>query len=280
MTDAVIASSTSIVRRLREARVRLEGLASHDLRLDGTIRALKRIETRLARPLRIAILGEFNTGKSTLANVLARIDSLPTAVVSATRYPTLLMYSRVPEVRALHFDGRREVLRSDTPIQSRSIARLEVGLPSDWLETVELLDLPGLGDPSFGTSSLDLADNGVDALIWCTACTQAWKESERVAWDRLSARLRNRTLLVATHADLVRSPQDLEKLVLRLRTIAEPARGNLVVFSSKRQINGGERELRDALDRLVVQIGHERNAAALRVAARLSERALMRLPPH
>ncbi|MDX2205373.1 MAG: dynamin family protein [Hyphomicrobiaceae bacterium] len=278
MAEHEIASSLQVVNRLREARVRLEALTSEALPLEWTIRALKRMEQRLARPVRVAILGEFNAGKSTLANVLAGIDSLPTAVVSATRYPTLLIHKRTPEVWAVHFDGRREALRVDKPVQSRSIARLEVGLPLPWLDNVQLLDLPGLGDPYFLASYVDLSANGVDAVLWCTVSTQAWKESEREAWDQLPVRLRNRAILVVTHADLLRSREDRDKLLLRLRSIAEPGAGEIVVFSSKLQADSGEAEMRSALERLTARVRHERSTAALRVVSRISERVLSRLP--
>src|SRR5258708_17918093 len=53
--------------------------------------------------------------------------------------------------------------------------------------------------------------HAVDLAIWCTLSTQAWKESERVAWEQIPARLRSRGLLVATHSDLLRNGSDLER---------------------------------------------------------------------
>src|SRR5258708_39793234 len=62
--------------------------------------------------------------------------------------------------------------------------------------------------------------HAVDLAIWCTLSTQAWKESERVAWEQIPARLRSRGLLVATHSDLLRNGSDLEKVLRRLRDVA------------------------------------------------------------
>jgi hypothetical protein len=274
------AVSARTLLRLRQARTQLEAIASRDMGLSPTIRAIGRIERRLARPLRVAILGEFNAGKSTLANVLAGIDSLPTAVVSATRYPTLLYRARAPEVWALHWDGRREPLRADTASHANSILRLEVGLPIAWLDTVQLLELPGLADPNFRFAALDLATAGVDGAIWCTASTQAWKESERDWWEQLSARLRNRAILVVTHADLLRSELDREKLLKRLHNAVASEFKEIVVFSAKPGAPVDDGPLKDALDRLLDQVCRERHAAALRVTARITADVLSRLPAH
>ena len=53
--------------------------------------------------------------------------------------------------------------------------------------------------------------------------TQAWKETERSAWERIPARLRGRALLAVTHCDLLRRESDKEKLLARLHSETGPA---------------------------------------------------------
>src|SRR5690606_15624517 len=93
--------------------------------------------------------------------------------------------------------------------------RIEVGLPLRRLAAVQILDMPGFGDPQPGAPSGNLAAHHVEAEIWCTVSTQAWKESERCARDTLPRRLNARSQLVATHTDLLQA-QDRPKLVARL----------------------------------------------------------------
>src|SRR5262245_37603129 len=138
--------TAAILAELRQARSRLDGGPAA---LSPAIRALRRIEARLDRPLRLALIGEFNSGKSSLANLLARTETLPTAVVSNTRIPTLLSYARDPKICAMDDHGRRELLRADLRTLPRSISRLEVGLPAERLRALQILDLPGIADPQF-----------------------------------------------------------------------------------------------------------------------------------
>jgi hypothetical protein len=172
------------------------------------------------------------------------------------------------------------------------IFRLEVGLPSPRLQALQILDLPGLADPRF-SGPVDLTFHDVDAVIWCTTCTQAWKESERIAWDQLSARLRSRGLLVSTHSDLLRNPADMDKLLARLRCEAGPLFKDIMPLSTVDALAlireglpepggpewqaTGANWLEMALSDLLVQVREQRAEAALKMTSRIAERALSRM---
>ena len=275
-----------IVAELRQARSRLERVASPGSKLFPAIRALRRTEQRLDRPLRLAICGEVNSGKSSLANLLGRIESLPTAAISNTRFPTLLYYADEPEIWAVPHPGRRVQLRADRKTLPQSVFRLDVGLPSPGLRAAQVLDLPGLAGPG----DVDLAAHAVDAVLWCTVCTQAWKESERVAWSEMPARLRSRGLLVATHADLVANARDSEKLSTRLRGECGALFRDIVMVSTVNalvllradelapaaaawQATGAD-ALDAALSALLLSVRDRRSQSALGLTGRIAHRAL------
>lgn len=279
-----------ITGELRQARLKLQAAAR--VSPPGVIRALDRIEVRLARPLRVAIVGEFNSGKSSLANLLVRIEGLPTAVVSSTQIPTLLYHSPKPRVFVAHQDGRRNEVRNAGSIPETSIARLEVGLPSPCLRSMEILDLPGLADPRFDRGVEDLMLQTADVLVWCTVSTQAWKESERTAWQMLPARLRRWALLVVTHSDLVRNAQDIHKLLRRLSVEAGEFRDIVLVSTTNAlALLKGEREDTDnanwlatgadgldvALNQLLANVAARRVKVALAMTHRIAHRALSSL---
>lgn len=287
------AETIEILRQLDRALLQLEGMASATMPLSPAIRALKRTRSRLQRPLRLAIAGEFNAGKTSLANLLAGVESLPTAVVSCTRIPTLLYFAREPQVWAVHLDRRRDLLRVNRAVSEQSIFRLEVGLPSSRLRTMQILDLPGIADPRFYMLPDDLVPHNVDAVAWCTLGIQAWKETERSAWEQIPARLRGRGLLVVTHCDLLRGESDKERLHARLRREAGPSFDTIVFLSNTEALAlvhegrvgsarvaweaSGAAALEAALDQLLLRVRKHRNRATLRVLGRIARHALDRL---
>jgi len=279
-----------ITGELREERLKLQAVS--DVSPPEVVRALTCIEAQLVRPLRIAIVGEFNSGKSSLANLLLGIEGLPTAVISSTQIPTLLYHSVRPQVFVVDRNDRRTEVRDITSIPKTSVRRLEVGLPSPRLLGVEILDLPGLADPRFERGMGDLMLETAHVLLWCTASTQAWKESERLAWEILPAPLRRYALLVVTHSDLVNDAKDTHKLLRRLRMEAGAFRDILLVsttnalalLQAKRDELGqaawlatGADGLDVALDQLLERVAARRTKVALAVTHRIASRALARL---
>jgi hypothetical protein len=279
------------MNQLRRARHRLHRAALPELRLSPAIRALLRTERRLARPLRVAICGEVNAGKSSLANLLAGIESLPTAVTTNTLIPTLLYYAAEPEIWAVHRSGKRERLRGNGSLPRQATLRVEVGLPSPRLAAMQILDLPGFSESRSGAPVIDPAAHQVDATIWCTASTQAWKESERSAWSMLSPRLGARSLLVATHRDLLHRPEDRRRLMARLQeevgtsfaSIVSLATLDAIAVMGDDQRGGagwtasGAAALETALAALLLTVRERRAAAAQTMTGRIAQRALTRI---
>jgi hypothetical protein len=190
--------------------------------LEAPARALGRVARAARRPLRLAILGESNAGKSSLANLLAGEATLPALPVANTRLPTLLQYAAAASACALFASGARQTLSGSTKIPSGPIIRVEVGLPIETLKRVEILDFPGSANPLFPTSLPDVLRHGIDAAVWATVATQAWRETERIAWLALPKRVRSRGLLAVTHCDLIASAEDFRRLRLRLSSDAGP----------------------------------------------------------
>jgi hypothetical protein len=277
------------MRQLRQARHRLHRSASPELQLSPAIRALLRTERRLGRPLRLAICGEFNSGKSTLSNLLAGIESLPTAVTSNTLIPTLLRYADRPQVWAVDESGHRQRLRGNRRVPRESIFRVDVGLPSPRLQAMQILDLPGFVTSRSGPV-VDIAAHHVDATIWCTVSTQAWKESERWARSMLPPRLQARGLLVATHGDLLHD-LDRQKLMARLHDEVGSSVTSIVLLSTLEAIGVmravhrsdaawvacGAEALETALAVLLTSVREQRAASALSVTGRIAQRTLGRI---
>ena len=187
-----------------------------------TGKALQRIRAIAARPAVIALAGEFNSGKSSLTNRLVEIDALPTDLFANTTVPTRLHWARELTLTAVAASGRRIPLDVTELTLDEPMTRIDVGAPGELLKTYELVDMPGLADPDAERTGEELTALHPDALIWCTPTTQAWKETERAVWTRLPERLKQRTILALTFADLVDDRQEIARVRARLQHEAGP----------------------------------------------------------
>jgi hypothetical protein len=169
-------------------------------------------------------------------------------------------------------------------------------LPVERLKTMQLIDMPGIGDPRLGDEAAELSRHGVDAVLWCTVATQAWKETERLAWSQMPARLRGRGILAVTHGDLIGEPGDRARLMSRLQHAAGTAFNDIVLLSTlagaepplialpageeeaTRQASDFER-LQQAIDGLLDEVRQVRAEAAIAATNRIAAEALTRILP-
>jgi hypothetical protein len=274
----------SLIEQLDAAQKLLRKSVHYHPALYTANRRLSHIAEVLNRPFRIAILGELNSGKSTLANLLAGEITLPALPVANTRLPTLLRHAPAPLVEAVHEDGRKFVLSVHDRLPVGKLLRLEVGLPSERLRRMEILDFPGSANPLLNTDLAAIPRQRVDAAIWATVATQAWRETERRAWSSLPPRLTRRGLLAVTHSDLIGSEDDFSKLEARLRPVqqthftaicfvgAAKRRGPAAASASQQRSGGAN--LRGAVQRLLQTLQAERVAKTMRLTKRIASQAL------
>lgn len=237
MASARIAASlrsTAVEWQAKLGPVSTAGSATPAARLAP---ALQHLDHDLTRKPRVAILGEFNAGKSTLANLLARSHCLETNVLANTRVATLIRHADDEADHLLVPERRRGVDEAPraAPVLTHVPFDYEVvASRAPLLKSCTLLDTPGLADPTHADEIADLYARIADIAIWCSIAGQCWRESERQAWDRLSGRLRRYGILVLTGADAV--PRQADRARIRARLGREAAgRFGAIVFLSARE---------------------------------------------
>jgi Dynamin family len=272
-----------LVQSLESAQNILRRAAASHAHLDAAARALGRIARAACRPLRLAILGESNSGKSSLANLLAGEATLPAMPIANTRLPTLLRYAPAAFACALYPGGARRTLSGSAKLPPGPMIRVEVGLPIETLKRIEILDFPGSANPLYPTDLLDVLRHGIDAAVWATVATQAWRETERIAWLALPKRVRSCGLLAVTHCDLIATEEDFRRLRARLKADAGPYFQEMSFVSAQHSTPEAPVEPLDAaklsgdIDRIAQAFLAGRLSKAVAITRRLAGQTLERI---
>lgn len=268
-------TSEQVLQQLRTARERLIATRLSDKALTYCIAGLQRMEEVLDRPLRVTIVGEYNSGKTSVADLLLGDRLLPTGVVSNTHVPVLISYAGQPAVYGVtDTDTRIRIDGGDDAPTALSFRALQVALPIERLKAYQILDTPPTAIPAAFVAEADI-------VIWCTVATRAWTESERAAWAALPYRSWRNALLVATHKDGLKSEDEVRRVTERLHSLAGSMFRKVVLVAAEPvpegmaaapddAVGSGAQELRDAVASIVTEIADRRAQKAIKIVRRLA----------
>ena len=167
---------------------------AHELLWDAT-----RARANLDRPFIVALLGEFNAGKSSLVNCLVGANLAPVGVKPTTATLNTFRHG-MGGVHVLYrsSSGRKTRQLSPTQLQpflstlsdedAAQIDTVEIFLPEPHLQRFEWVDTPGLNAPRDAHELLTKRFmSSADLVIWVLAAQQAAKASEVAVLSELFA---------------------------------------------------------------------------------------------
>jgi small GTP-binding protein len=176
------------------ARLDAHARAASDL---ASVADLAELAAERTRPVRLAVVGEFNAGKSTFINALIGADVAPTGVLPTTATLHHLRWAPDPVAR-IFFAREHEPPERIVPLgelraalktlDASAIRRVELLMPLPFLVRVEILDTPGFNAPDpKHVQVARAAFEEADVAIWLLDATQAMKQTEREVLDEAKA---------------------------------------------------------------------------------------------
>lgn len=196
---------------------------------------------------RLAVIGEFSQGKSTLLNALLGEEIQPVRAIPCSGAITVLKYGTQKRVICRYEDGREEEIPVEEYHLKATISEAAaIGCVSDELANsdiaeiifehpnlelcssgVEIVDSPGLNEHPDRTKVTQRLLQDTDAVIFLTNATRSLTQGERELLQDIKKQLNhgeenqpaNNIFVVGNFIDLVRSEEGREQVRKRIETL-------------------------------------------------------------
>jgi hypothetical protein len=80
----------------------------------------------------------------------------------------------------------------------------------------------------------------VDAVLWCTHATQAWRQSEAAVWDTIPEAVREKSVLLVTRFDKLTTDRDRRRVLARLGKETKGLFGEMFPISLTEALAAGD----------------------------------------
>ena len=202
---------------------------------------------------RVAVIGEFKRGKSSLINALVGSSILPTDILPMTAVITHLVYGEEKRID-IHFkDGRVQESTVDQLFEfatkydeqresmARSVEEIIVHYPSVYCKNhIEILDTPGMNDNEEMTRVTLSVLGNIDAAIMVVSANSPLSETEQnLVLQMIEQQGIHHVIFVVTHIDKVSDEEsEQDRIIERIR---QRITGNLLERATQRY--SGQEEL-------------------------------------
>ena len=173
---------------------------------------------RKDRP-RVALMGEFSAGKSTLSNLLLGRAAVPVNVTATQLPPVWLSYGDEPPF-TVDLDGEEHPLDLEDleSVSVRGTNHIRIFHDAERLQDFDLIDMPGISDPNMAADVWQRVIHNANVVIWCSHATQAWRQSEAAVWSTMPEELYQRSILLLTRMDRILSERDRMRVIKRVES--------------------------------------------------------------
>ena len=196
---------------------------------------------------RVAIVGEFSQGKSTLLNALLGEEIQPVREIPCSGTITVLKYGKQKRVVCRYKDGREEEIPFEQYQEKAAISEdAALGDPSNELAKteieeiicyhpdldicrsgVEILDSPGLNEHPERTAVVNKLLEEIDAVIFLTNATRPLTQGEKDLLQDLKKKLNfgkgdepaNNLFVVVNFWDLLRTEKGRQQVQIRIEKL-------------------------------------------------------------
>jgi len=240
---------------------------------------LGQLDIRAKEPMKVAVTGQFSSGKSTFLNALLSRQILPTGITPVTSKVNYIRYGETFRMRVHYKDGRdayeriEQIARfTDQRSEVEEIDYLTLYAPLEMLKEITFVDTPGLNSQDErDTSTTQKVLSEVDGIIWLSLIDNAGKMSEAQTLQKYLDQYQNKSLCVLNQKDKY-TPEQVAQSVAYVKRSFAAYFSEVVPISAKQALQSRSHDkalqLEEALESFLMRLKEEiRSSKEVDVAA-------------
>lgn len=209
------AQNTQPTNPLQEQIIAVQDFLSTHFTLDSKDKdTFSQLQRNLNAPLKIAIIGQFSSGKSSFLNAILGQNILPSGIIPITAKVCEICYGENAFLQINYKDGTQELTTIDfLAKQSEKITQIDsfkLYTPNEILRHITFLDTPGFN--SQNAQDTDISNNilqVVDGIIWLSLIDNVGKSSEKEVLNTHIKQFKSKSLCVLNQKDRLKNNDEI-----------------------------------------------------------------------
>lgn len=204
-----------------------------------TSTTLKNLTQSIQEPMKIAIIGQFSSGKSTFLNALLGQEILPSGITPITAKICHIVYGNDYALELHYKNGNIATkplyyMNEVSVAENAKIAFYKLYAPLELLKSMSFLDTPGFNSQNQSdTDTTNAVLESVDGIIWLTLIDNVGKQSEKEIINAHIRRYASKSLCVLNQKDRLKNEDEINTSLEYAKKAFSGLFGDIIAISAK-----------------------------------------------
>ncbi len=204
---------------------------------------IERLLRDIDKPMKMAIIGQFSSGKSTFLNALLGKEILPSGITPVTAKVCEITYGEEIGLE-IHYKNNTimhkpiNYLEEVDEVENLKIAYYKLLVPLELLKEISFLDTPGFNSQNESdTETTNTILEEVDGIIWLTLIDNVGKNSEKEILQTHVKRYAHKSLCVLNQKDRLKNEEEIATSIAYAKRAFDGFFEEVIAISAKQALD-------------------------------------------
>jgi len=224
---------------------------------------LTHLSKREEEPMKLAVSGQFSSGKSTFLNAMLSDDILPSGNLPITSKITYIRYGEKIQLKLTYNNNREELVALDdiskyvnqqSTEQIKNLEHITLYYPQEILKSIVFVDTPGFNSPTqMDDETTEKILEDVDGILWLTNIGNAGKKSEIDVLAKYFQQYSQKSICIVNHKDDIGDDDEVNEFIDELKNDKNFAKyfADIIPISALQALNSRQKDQDVMIEKLV-----------------------------